>query len=114
MKFELSQLFIQNIYFLFRKSIHQILKNLNIDKLLEIILASIDLSNGVALVELAQILIGKESPHHWIHDPIRIVDMVQNCDLSIEMFEKDGVHLVGNSINHLQKKIIMFIHISCF
>ena len=69
-----------------------------------------DLSNGVALVELAKILIGKDAPRHWIHEPKRTVDMVQNCDLSIEMFEKDGVHLVGISgkdINDNKEKLIL-------
>ena len=69
-----------------------------------------DLSNGVALVELAKILIGKDTPRHWVHDPKRNVDQVQNCDLSIEMFEKDGVHLVGISgkdIHDNKEKLIL-------
>lgn len=69
-----------------------------------------DLTNGVALVELAEILIGKESPRHWSRSPKRNVDMVQNCDLAIDMFTKDGVRFVGISgkdINDNKEKLIL-------
>lgn len=56
-----------------------------------------DLSTGVALVKLAQILTKKEAPRRWSHFPKRSIEMVQNCDLAIEMFTKDGVDLTGIS-----------------
>ncbi|KAK8883882.1 ERAD pathway [Tritrichomonas musculus] len=56
-----------------------------------------DLSNGVALVELAKILTHKETPRNWAEAPKRKVEMVQNCDLAVDMFWKDGVNLIGIS-----------------
>ncbi|KAK8888747.1 GTPase activator activity protein [Tritrichomonas musculus] len=69
-----------------------------------------DLSNGVALVELAKMLTQKELERQWCSDPKRNIEMVQNCDLAIEMFEKDGVKLVGISgkdINDNNQKLIL-------
>lgn len=69
-----------------------------------------DLSNGVALVDLAQILTHKKASHSWAEHPKRNVDMVQNCDLALEMFANDGVHLVGISgkdINDSNQKLIL-------
>lgn len=56
-----------------------------------------DLSSGVALCELAKVLTGKQSTRSWAHTPKHNVEMVQNCDLAVDMFTKDGVHLVGIS-----------------
>lgn len=56
-----------------------------------------DLSNGVALVELAKTLTQKETPRNWAESPKRKVEMVQNCDLAVDMFWKDGVNLIGIS-----------------
>lgn len=69
-----------------------------------------DLKNGVALVELAQILTCKESPRKWSHTPKRNIDMVQNCELALDMFKKDGVHFIGISgrdINENNEKLIL-------
>ena len=56
-----------------------------------------DLSNGVALVELAQILTKKPAPRNWVRQPERSVDMVQNCELALNMFTNDGVRFVNMS-----------------
>ncbi|KAK8838554.1 GTPase activator activity protein [Tritrichomonas musculus] len=56
-----------------------------------------DLSNGVALVELAEVLTQKNAPRNWVESPKMNVQKVQNCDLAIDMFTKDGVQLVGIS-----------------
>ncbi|KAK8883680.1 hypothetical protein M9Y10_042777 [Tritrichomonas musculus] len=69
-----------------------------------------DLSNGVALVELAKTLTHKDTPRTWTESPKRTVDMVQNCDLAIDMFSKDGVNLVGISgkdVNDNNEKLIL-------
>lgn len=69
-----------------------------------------DLSNGVALCDLATILTKKDAPRAWAHDPKRAVDMVQNCELAVDMFEKDGVKLIGISgkdINDNNTKLIL-------
>lgn len=69
-----------------------------------------DLKNGVALVELAQILTCKESPRKWSHEPKRNIDIVQNCELALDMFMKDGVHFIGISgrdINENNQKLIL-------
>ena len=69
-----------------------------------------DLSNGVALVELATELTKKKPLRQWCQAPKRNVDMVQNCDLAIDMFTKDGVKLVGISgkdINDSNQKLIL-------
>ena len=81
-------------------------KNVHIDKITK------DLSNGVALVELAETLTHKNAPRNWSTSPERTVDMVQNCDLAIDMFAKDGVDLVGISgkdINDNNEKLILGI-----
>ena len=54
-----------------------------------------DLSNGVALVELAKVLTGKEPKHEWANTPKKPIDMIKNADLSVQMFFEDGVHLIG-------------------
>ena len=69
-----------------------------------------DLKNGVVLVELAKILTNKETPRRWAFYPKRNVDMVQNCDLALDMFTKDGVHIIGISgrdINENNEKLIL-------
>ena len=54
-----------------------------------------DLSNGVAFVELSKVLTGKEPKKQWATDPKKPVEMIQNSDLSVQMFFEDGVHLIG-------------------
>lgn len=69
-----------------------------------------DLSNGVALVKLATSLTQKQAPRQWVHDPKRNVDKVQNCDMAVDMFAKDGVRFVGISgkdINDNNEKLIL-------
>lgn len=69
-----------------------------------------DLSNGVALVELAEVLTHRNAPHLWDHKPTMKVENVQNCDLALDMFIKDGVKLVGISgkdISDNNQKLIM-------
>ena len=69
-----------------------------------------DLSNGVALVELAQTLTKKDTPRPWKKEPKRNVDQVMNCDLSVDMFTKDGVKLIGISgkdVNDNNEKLIL-------
>lgn len=69
-----------------------------------------DLSNGVALVELAKMLTRKDTPRTWKNQPKRAIDMVMNCDMSIEMFTKDGVKLVGISgkdVNDNNEKLVL-------
>ncbi|KAK8860457.1 GTPase activator activity protein [Tritrichomonas musculus] len=69
-----------------------------------------DLSDGIALIYLAKSLTGKDTPRQWIINPVRNVDKVQNCELAIEMFVEDGVHLLGISgkdINENNQKLIL-------
>ncbi|KAK8841954.1 hypothetical protein M9Y10_026909 [Tritrichomonas musculus] len=69
-----------------------------------------DLSNGVALVELAEILTGKEAPSNWAHNPKHIAQMVTNNDMAIDMFTKDGVQFVGISgkdIHDSKEKLVL-------
>ena len=69
-----------------------------------------DLSNGVALVELAKVLTKKDTPRPWKKEPKRNVDQVMNCDLSVDMFTKDGVKLIGISgkdVNDNNEKLIL-------
>lgn len=54
-----------------------------------------DLSNGVAFVELSKVLTGKEPKKEWAQEPTKPVEMIQNSDLSVQMFFEDGVHLIG-------------------
>ena len=54
-----------------------------------------DLINWVAFVELSKILTGKEPKRQWAQEPQKGVEMIQNSDLSIQMFFEDGVHLIG-------------------
>ena len=69
-----------------------------------------DLSNGVALIELAEILTGKEAPNNWAHNPKHIAQMVTNSDMAIDMFTKDGVQFVGISgkdIHDSKEKLVL-------
>ena len=71
---------------------------------------STDLTNGVALVELAKILTHKDTPRKWSLTPKRNIEMVQNCDLALDMFVKDGVNFIGISgrdINQNNEKLIL-------
>ena len=54
-----------------------------------------DLSNGVALVELAKVLTGKDTKREWAQSPKKNIEMIKNSDLSVQMFFEDGVHLIG-------------------
>lgn len=56
-----------------------------------------DLSNGVALVELATVLTHKKPSRGWYENPKMKIEMVQNCELALDMFCKDGVNFVGIS-----------------
>ena len=69
-----------------------------------------DLSNGVALVELATELTHKPPTRGWVGKPKLKVEMVQNCELALDMFEKDGVNFVGISgkdISDNNQKLIL-------
>ena len=69
-----------------------------------------DLTNGVALVELAEILTHKNAPNNWAHNPAHIAQMVTNNDTAIDMFTKDGVHFVGISgkdIHDSKEKLVL-------
>lgn len=69
-----------------------------------------DLSNGVALIELAEILTKKKAPKNWCQTPNYAVEKVTNCDIALDMFEKDGVQLVGISgkdISDNNEKLIL-------
>ena len=69
-----------------------------------------DLSNGVALIELAEILTGKEAPSNWAHNPKHIAQMVTNNDMAIDMFTRDGVQFVGISgkdIHDSKEKLVL-------
>ena len=69
-----------------------------------------DLSNGVALVDLATVLTHKKPSRSWSKSPKLKVEMVQNCDLAIDMFSKDGVNFVGISgkdISDSNQKLIL-------
>lgn len=56
-----------------------------------------DFSDGVALIELAEILTGKPAPRRWINNPKFPAQKVENCDLALSMLAADGVRLVGIS-----------------
>ena len=69
-----------------------------------------DLSNGVALVELAETLTHKKATRNWVRSPTKNVQNVQNCELALNMFENDGVKLVGISgkdISDNNEKLIL-------
>ncbi|KAK8892934.1 hypothetical protein M9Y10_030186 [Tritrichomonas musculus] len=69
-----------------------------------------DFKDGVALIELSQILVGKSAPIDYNLSPKRNDAMVQNCDLAIDMLTKDGVHLKGISgkeVNENKEKFIL-------
>ena len=77
---------------------------------IEIIDIQKDLSNGVALVDLATVLTHKKPSRSWSKSPKLKVEMVQNCDLAIDMFSKDGVNFVGISgkdISDSNQKLIL-------
>ena len=69
-----------------------------------------DLTNGIALIDLATILTHKKSLKQYNQMPKRNIDMIQNCDLAINMFTKDGVNLsgiTGKNINENNEKLIL-------
>lgn len=69
-----------------------------------------DLSSGVALVELAEVLTHKKATHKWVESPKMNVQKVENCDLALNMFQNDGVKLVGMSgkdISDNNQKLIL-------
>lgn len=69
-----------------------------------------DLSDGVKLIELAEVLTHKKATRLWEHKPTLKVENVQNCDLALNMFSNDGVKLVGISgkdISDNNKKLIL-------
>lgn len=69
-----------------------------------------DLSNGVALVLLAENLTNTTENISWRQDPKRTVDEVMNCELALKMFQKDGVKIIGISgkdINDNNEKLIL-------
>ncbi|KAK8893063.1 ERAD pathway [Tritrichomonas musculus] len=69
--------------------------------------------DGVALVEHSQILVGKPSPIDYDLSRKRIDEMIQNCDLAIDILTKDGVHLKGISgkeVNENKEKFILSLN----
>lgn len=69
-----------------------------------------DLSNGIVLIDLAKILTHKQIQREWNHSPKRKVEMIQNCDLALDMFKKDGIcisEISGNEINENNEKSIL-------
>lgn len=69
-----------------------------------------DLKNGVAVVELAEMLVGMLSPDNWSLSPINEDDMIQNCELAIDMFIDDGVifdEITGKDINENKEEVIL-------
>ena len=56
-----------------------------------------DLLDGVALVELAQILTRRQAPRKWERQPKRDIQKVENCDLAIQMFQNDHVKFINIS-----------------
>lgn len=69
-----------------------------------------DLSNGVALIDLAAALTQKKLPYEWARSPKKNAEMIQNCDLALDMFSKDGVCVSGISskdINENNEKVIL-------
>lgn len=56
-----------------------------------------DLLNGVNLIQLATNLTKKKVSQKWSNQPKHNTDMIQNCDIAFDMFEKDGVRLNGLS-----------------
>lgn len=69
-----------------------------------------DLSNGVALIELAQVLTNKKAPSKWEHQPTTNVQNVKNCKLAFKMFRNDGFKAIGITSKDIsennEKKII--------
>ena len=56
-----------------------------------------DFHDGVALVELAKILTEKDTPTPWDQKGRNSFSRVQNSDLALDMFTKDGVRFIGIS-----------------
>ena len=56
-----------------------------------------DLSNGVVLIELAEVLTHEKAPKNWAQSPKIDTEKVQNCDIALDMFQKDGIKLAGIS-----------------
>lgn len=69
-----------------------------------------DLSNGVALVELAKVLTGKEPKRSWSQSPMKKIEMIKNGDLSVQMFFEDGVHLIGIAGKDIHDNNVKIIH----
>lgn len=68
-----------------------------------------DLSNGVILCNLAENLTKQQIYHKWDYQPKKTDDMVQNCDLALDLFQKDGIKIIdisGKDINFNNKKLI--------
>ena len=69
-----------------------------------------DLQNGVALIELTEILVGKLAPRDWDFQPKQTDGMAHNNDVALNMLIKDGVHLKGISgkeVNENKEKFIL-------
>lgn len=54
-----------------------------------------DLSNGVALIELAQVLTHKKAPQDWEQQPTSAAQNIKNCKLAFKMFRNDGFKAIG-------------------
>lgn len=90
----------------FSRWISSQIKGLSNDKIENI---TKDLSNGVALIELAESLTHKKAPQSWNRKPNTDIQNVENCNIAIKMFQDDGVKLVGISgkdINDKNEKLI--------
>ncbi|OHT07604.1 hypothetical protein TRFO_24170 [Tritrichomonas foetus] len=61
-----------------------------------------ELTDGVALVQLAEILTKKSAPRKWDRQPKIAIQKTQNCDLALEMFTNDGVKFVSISGKDVQ------------
>ena len=69
-----------------------------------------DLSDGIALIELAQILTHKKIEQNWSRNPRSSIEKTQNCDLAIDLLKKNGVKIVGISgkdISDNNEKLIL-------
>lgn len=54
-----------------------------------------DLPNGIALIELAQVLTHKKAPQEWEQQPTTPDQCVKNCKLAFKMFRNDGFKAIG-------------------
>ncbi|KAK8897721.1 alpha-actinin [Tritrichomonas musculus] len=68
-----------------------------------------DFKNGVALVELSLILVGKSDSLSLELCPKEADDIVHNCDVAIDLLTKDGVHLRGISGKEVSENKEKFI-----